>query len=253
MRPVYNISSYVLIQKNEHITPPVGILTINKLLHSDIICLQYNDLDDNLMVNWLLQKGFVKFFENYWISLKLKQKKNDKFMQEFYSFLAPTYDSSIHIENNLSCYEYLITQALIMKSTTTSKVLDFGSGSGIVMQSPCISRIDDIVGFDFCSEMRKISHGKGMKTLSVMEFYSSPVCEFDIIVLNYVLHLGVCLSSLNRLLDLLVVGGVLIGNIHKDLELTNIGVWLDTLMVNNFLYKVDKSQYGSILTIKKYK
>jgi ubiquinone/menaquinone biosynthesis C-methylase UbiE len=179
------------------------------------------------------------------------QQENEWILEDFFSFIAPIYESKFHYQNNISCCDHLINLALKHKISDKSITLDFGSGTGIIIDSSFVSKLESIIGFDFCGEMRKLSRNRGMRTLSVFEFNSLPSNQFDIIILNYVLHLGISFNSLNHLLKFLVQGGVLVGNIHKDLGVNTFRDWLNSLLVNKFSHQIEISQHGSIIIIKK--
>lgn len=251
---VSNHVLHIVILKNflktEWLTPPASSIFVHELAELYVIKLQYSDLEEKPLINWLINQNFIKIFENYWFSYNISHEGNNYFLDEFFSFLAPTYESSIIIEKNISCYNFLINKAIKIKSCFNSRTLDFGSGTGTIIYSPYINNLDEVIGFDFSVEMQNISQKKGLKTLSSVEFDSLPSEYFDIIILNYVLHLCIDSNLLNRLLNLLVKDGILVGNVHKGLGLKNIKTWLSSI-ADNFLYEIEESDYGTVITIKK--
>lgn len=237
--------------ENKQFLLPMGNVTIHTLPHLNILNVKYKSFESYLIKKYITDLGFVKFFENYWVSPNWIQQDNEWILKDFFSFLAPVYESRFHYKNNLSCYDYLINLALKHKASSKSSSLDFGSGTGIIIDSLFAPKLESIVGFDFCDEMRKLSRNRGMKTLSAFEFNSLSSSQFDIVILNYVLHLGISFNSLNNLLEFLVKGGVLVGNIHKNIGINNFRNWLDSLQENKFSHQVEMSQYGSMIIIKK--
>jgi hypothetical protein len=254
MQQAYNELSLLVSKskpENEYFIPPAGNVTVHNLQHLNILSVQYKSSEFPLISKHLIDLGFVKFFENYWVSPTWMQQENEWILEDFFSFIAPIYESKFHYKNNISCCDHLINLALKHKISDKSITLDFGSGTGIIIDSSFVSKLESIIGFDFCGEMRKLSRNRGMRTLSVFEFNSLPSNQFDIIILNYVLHLGISFNSLNHLLKFLVQGGVLVGNIHKDLGVNIFRDWLGSLLVNKFSHQIETSQHGSIIIIKK--
>ena len=255
MLPVSDETLYLLIPNTfdykELSSSILGTVMFSNLARSKIVKIKQIETDIRANFIELERKGFVKFFECYWVSKDLSPEIHRDCINDFFSYLADDYECKISATNNINCYDYLLKTALFNKVSAHTNVLDFGCGTGLCTQIHLTRKIDSIIGYDFSERMREISRSKGLETINSKEFYSLNKEQFDVVLLNYVLHLKIGKDSLSYLFSLLVNGGVLIGNIHKNLHLKVINNWLDLNVDGIASYTFQESDYGAILIIKK--
>lgn len=166
----------------------------------------------------LPQLGFLRCFEHVYVSHELYQAPiTDVPGRLLFGYLARIYESLIIEKTNVEIYNRLLSEVLRTSRQDRPRVLDFGCGTGLVMKSQWVSRVD-ITGFDFCEEVGRIARERGLTILSTDSFWTSPRMSFDFAIASFVLHFPVSPRTLCRLWELIQPGGSLVANFHKRIN-----------------------------------
>jgi predicted TPR repeat methyltransferase len=136
--------------------------------------------------------------------------------------IAGEYESRITVERNIANIAHLLRVgvAALPARPSVVEVLDFGCGSGLVLQSLDALPRDvkeslNITGTDASQSMLAIAEQKGLRVLTLSEWFLLKGRMFDVIVCSYVFHFGLTDDQVGQASRQLRLGGVIVGNFHK--------------------------------------
>jgi SAM-dependent methyltransferase len=237
----------------EHLITP-GVQPAARVAHVDrhsIFRLNFRSPGErDLCTHRIRAAGFLKIFENCWIDPHILILGGAAIIPEYFQLIAEEYDTIGCSAWNSSCYEFL---AMLVRRNGDHRelVLDFGCGTGTILETVIFRKATTIYGYDPSDKMRAISSERGLLTLNHTEFNALTEQTFDLILSCYVLHYGISESMFVRLVSLIKAGGHLVANMHKDIGLPRYVKLCEKLDRLKYCFSISSSPYGSVLLIKR--
>jgi SAM-dependent methyltransferase len=226
--------------------------SVTTIFGSDIggvYCFSFEfERDKNFFIENLLQKRFIKLFENTWVPSGFDASANSELVLHYFDYIANQYDSIIDTSWNIACYDFLYNEAMSERRRPNS-VLDFGSGTGLIVETNFYETLRSVRGFDQCTAMRALSRRRGLNTVCSLE--SIKARSLDLIISCFVFHYGLSDAVFDSLVLFLDFGGVLVANVHKDIGLNSYIKRCELLVGKGFRYEVKYSVYGSVLLLER--
>ncbi|MBC3832415.1 hypothetical protein H8K33_12990 [Undibacterium amnicola] len=207
--------------------------------------------EEESLILQLHSLGYERIFENCWLPINYDNYDRSSLVSSLFKEIAGNYDQLVTKEKNIGCYEYLYSIAKKKKQINRSRTLDFGCGTGLILQANFVMELEVLVGSDICVQMSQIAELKGIKIISSSSFTARCHENFDIILVSYVMHYGLNLITFMNLVNFLSSGGILVANFHKDIQLEKIIEFVNTINDSSFTHSVSPSPYGSVLEILK--
>lgn len=214
-----------------------------------ILQIQSGDIAAKHLYDTLSSLGYKKYFEHYWLRRADDGVEGD-LIQNFFSVIASSYDEIIAPEINIACYSHLIRSALDFFPGSSPRALDFGCGTGLLTKCSERTLLGDVVGYDFSAKMAEKARNAGLDVLSESQFEGLPSNSFDLVLMNYVLHFGVKAGTLERLQRLLRRGGILVANVHKNLNAESALKAIESGEVQGSTF-TSFSRFGSVITFQR--
>lgn len=202
------------------------------------------------MESRLDKHGYVRLYEHFYFPSMDCVPDHERLVRCFFDWISPKYDGLNTKGKNAACYDFLFKYARI-DPLLAPRVLDFGCGSGAIVDSGVPAVADVLRGYDLSTGMGSMAKSKGMKVLTRQEFLTLPRACIDLIMCSYVLHYGIAKRELSHLLSILAQDGVLVGNIHKNLRIEELYRQLDGLPRDQYATHWARTPFGRCVRIKK--
>lgn len=162
--------------------------------------------------------GYVKYFENAYMSGNLVEPARLELVQGYFDVVSSIYGDLTRSGLNAACYEHLLNEAKRMTQVIES-CLDFGCGPGTILESKVPAEVPVVAGWDFSPRMRSLARSHGLPVLREVDFLQGSRL-FDVVLAAFVFHYGtVSASQLGHICQRLRIGGIFVANFHKDLGL----------------------------------
>ena len=139
--------------------------------------------------------------------------------RHFFAWIADRYDHLIERPRNVANMVTLLERAIEHSPIAITHILDYGCGTGLstvaLREVHWPGPMPRMAWLDTCPQMRRHARTRGLSTVSLAQLRTRRYACFSTIVASYVLHLPTALSGLKDAWNLLLPGGVLVGNCHK--------------------------------------
>lgn len=179
-----------------------------------------SEMDFQIINYQLALHGFIRLFESFWMPDGISSTLKKSLTQALFSKIADDYDLIVTSKRNISCYDYLYAAAKRHLRRNAANVLDFGCGTGLIMRSQLGSENLVLKGFDSNQRMVELAQEKGLASFGPEIYKIKDNGPFDIILASYVFHYQLDDDDWPSLLRSLADGGVLLGNFHKGIGLS---------------------------------
>lgn len=198
----------------------------------------------------LHRAGYVKYFENTYLSGRMAIAERSKLVSAFFNAISRQYSQIIHRDLNAACYESLLDIASSVKGQKThATCFDLGCGPATILRSHAAASIDSIIGYDFSAQMRRLAAQHGLAVMSPNEFWN-PTRTFPVILSCYVLHYRTTSPEfLERVADHLSAGAVWVANFHKNIGLDDFLLLLAQTPRLALARAPIDSPYGTIIAV----
>jgi len=171
-------------------------------------------------------KNIIFYLDNFIIILPDEYQMQNIFWKKFYKIFGYSYEQMIDISNNIKCIEGMVNYINKKVSlTASSKILDFGCGTGL---STLVPFIGSVIGYDPVYEMRIQACKRGLHTLDTEEINSISNNYFDAVFSSYVFHMAVDENDIIKIFPKMKQGAIWIANYYKG---------INEDFVNNFFMK----------------
>lgn len=136
------------------------------------------------------------------------------FFNLFFDWIAETYEDVIDQERNVDNIKALLGLLLRYEMVdSTSRILDFGCGTGLSMKATSMSYAD-VYGYDVSNEMRRRARAAGIAVFENNEFLGCNL-QFDGVIASYTLHCRANMKLLTKAAEVIRPGGGIAANFHK--------------------------------------
>lgn len=196
----------------------------------------------------LERHGFSRLFESFWLPFAMSAYMRKDVTHALFSKIADDYDLIATSEKNISCYDFLYSNAKSHLQHDALRVLDFGCGTGLIKRSRLPSENIVLKGFDQNRRMVELAQEKGLEAFGPELYKIKDHGPFDVILASYVFHYQLDDDDWSVLLGNLVDGGILLGNFHKGIGLSEARLAVQS---HGAGYKQDviPSHFGPVLIV----